>query len=152
MRNKLLGLFLIGLSLVILKTEVFKQNIASAVEMGHIIVVKDAIPNGPQDFMLENNGTFSNGNPWEFLLDDDGDETFNPPFSVPRERNFEVFPGSGFRIFEINMPAGWSLVAVDCGGKDNMNFAVEPGETVLLRMSVCPFFRCFEIAESERVI
>ena len=27
---------------------------------------------------------------WEFLLDDDGDETFNPPFSVPRERNFEV--------------------------------------------------------------
>src|SRR5205085_4373845 len=34
---------------------------------GHIIVVKDANPNSPQDFTFTNN--FGNGNPASFLLD-----------------------------------------------------------------------------------
>ena len=134
MQTKLLGPLSIGLLFIMFVTAVFWHNAVSAVEMGTIVVIKDAVPNDSQDFILSNLQTFQNGNPSEFVLDDDGVEIWNPPLEWTRERSFEVFPGSGYKINEINQDvlarAGWRLVSIDCGGQDHNNITVGPGETV----------------------
>lgn len=138
MKNKMTSLFLITLSIFIFvfSSNIFESRIALTVEMGTIVVVKDAIPNDPQDFAFRNN--WSQGDAVEYYLDDDGDETNLPQFNLfPSSKSFQVIARSGYGVIEINQDVperfGWKLVGVVCTGEgnaDHTNFTVRAGETV----------------------
>ena len=88
---------------------------------GHIIVVKDAVPNDAQDFTFTNN--FGNGNPATFPLDDDADPTLS------NTRDSEVLPGT-FAVSEGAVP-GWDPTSATCSdGSPVSAIVVSPGETV----------------------
>ncbi|HEY9075186.1 MAG TPA: DUF5979 domain-containing protein, partial [Anaerolineaceae bacterium] len=77
---------------------------------GKIIIVKDAVPNDPQDFSfrLTNNTTFNQ----TFSLDDDSDPTLS------NTKSFSVAPGI-YTASELNIPAGWSLTNLVCVDPSN---------------------------------
>ncbi len=88
---------------------------------GHIIVVKDAVPNDAQDFTFTNN--FANGNPASFSLDDDADGTLS------NSRDSEVLPGT-YALSE-SAVSGWSQTSATCSdGSPIGAIVVSPGETV----------------------
>src|SRR6185369_17072685 len=88
---------------------------------GHIVVVKDAVPNDAQDFTFTNN--FGNGNPATFALDDDADPTLS------NTRDSEVLPGT-FAVSE-GAVSGWDLTSATCSdGSPVSAIVVSPGETV----------------------
>ena len=133
MQNKSFGFFLVMVSVLVFIG--FESRVISAVEMGTIIVVKDAIPNDPQDFDFQNN--WSQGDAVGYKLDDDGDETNAPQFNLfPSAKSFQVIAQSGYSVIEINqdVPAqfGWALVGVVCTGEGNTNtnITVHSGEVV----------------------
>ena len=88
------------------------QMQASAVTPnGTIVIVKDAIPNDAQDFSFNLTGGLINQN---FSLDDDGDNTDNPPSQLSNTRTFSVPPG-GYTASELGpLPAGWTLTNLVC--------------------------------------
>jgi prealbumin domain-containing protein len=89
---------------------------------GKIVVVKDAIPNDPQDFSFTAGGGLS---PANFQLDDDSDGTLS------NTRTFtNVVPGSGYSVSELLTP-GWSQTSATCSdGSPLTNIDVGAGETV----------------------
>jgi len=88
---------------------------------GHIIIVKDAVPNDAQDFTFTNN--FGNGNPASFALDDDADGTLS------NTRDSEVLPGT-FAVSE-GAVGGWDLTSATCSdGSPVSAIVVSAGETV----------------------
>ena len=91
-------------------------------ERGRIVVVKDALPDDPQDFAFTAGGGLS---PTSFDLDDDADGTLS------NTRTFaDVPPGSGYSLSE-TVPSGWDQTAATCDdGSPVSNVAVAPGETV----------------------
>lgn len=93
----------------------------TVVQTGHIIIVKDAIPNNAQDFTFNDN--FNNGNPATFQLDDDS------TVALPNTRNFEVLPGT-FSVSE-DAISGWKQSSATCSdGSPVNNINVSAGETV----------------------
>jgi len=88
---------------------------------GHIIVVKDAVPNDAQNFTFTNN--FGNGNPASFDLDDDADGTLsNTRDSVVTAGTYSVSEGA---------VAGWTQTSANCSdGSPISAVVVSPGETV----------------------
>ena len=91
-------------------------------QRGRIIVVKDAVPNDPQDFNFTAGGGLS---PANFNLDDDSDGTLS------NSRTFEDVPeGAGYSLAE-SVPSGWSQVSAVCDdGSPVTDIDVAAGETV----------------------
>jgi tRNA A37 threonylcarbamoyltransferase TsaD len=94
---------------------------------GTITVVKDAVPNGPQDFTFS--GTLGN-----FLLDDDADPT------LPNSQQFANLLAGSYTVTEAAL-AGWDLTnLVLAGDADNgsvidqanrtVTIDLDPGETI----------------------
>ena len=108
-----------------------QANVITALPNGTIVIVKDAVPDDPQDFSfnLTNNSTINQN----FSLDDDADGT------LPNSQTFSVVPGF-WTATELNIPSGWSLtnlVCVDPTSNTTVNLAnaradirVAPSETV----------------------
>ncbi|HLO30005.1 MAG TPA: Ig-like domain repeat protein, partial [Anaerolineales bacterium] len=89
------------------------QMQASAVTVvpnGTIVIVKDAVPNSPQDFnfTLTNNSTITQN----FSLDDDADAT------LPSSQTFSVPPGA-WTATELSLPTGWTLTNLVCSDPTN---------------------------------
>jgi hypothetical protein len=74
------------------------------VEFGTITIVKDAVPNDPQDFQFT-------GELGDFVLDDDDDGT------LPNSQTFEDLFEDTYEVQEL-VPDGWKLADVVCT-KDN---------------------------------
>ncbi|MGH2978826.1 MAG: prealbumin-like fold domain-containing protein, partial [Solirubrobacterales bacterium] len=89
---------------------------------GNIVVVKDATPDGPQDFSFTAGGGLS---PASFSLDDDSDGTLS------NTRTFnDVAPGGGYSVSE-SVPSGWEQTSATCDdGSAPSSINVAPGETV----------------------
>jgi hypothetical protein len=89
-----------------------------------IVVIKDALPDDPQDFDFTAGGGLT---PSAFQLDDDGDES-NGTSSI---RTFDnVTPGTGYSISESPL-AGWAEGAGTCSdGSPPGNIDAGAGETV----------------------
>jgi hypothetical protein len=102
-------------------------------EEGSITVVKDALPDAPQNFTYSTTGGLS---PPAFSLDDDADPT------LPRQRVFSGLVPGTYTVSEDADPAGWQLTDLQCvGGGANTTVAgrtatigLDPGEAV-----VCTF-------------
>ena len=96
---------------------------ATVTAVGTIVLVKDAVPNDPQDFLLqlaEIEGPFMD----EALLDDDSDGT------LPAMESFSVAPGL-YLSSETPVPAGWLLTNAECSDNSPPNsIDVSAGETV----------------------
>jgi hypothetical protein len=89
---------------------------------GKIVVVKNAIPDDPQDFSFTAGGGLS---PSSFSLDDDSDATLSNTQTLNN-----VVPGSGYSVSE-SVPSGWVQVDTDCSdGSPVSNVDVSAGETV----------------------
>jgi hypothetical protein len=89
---------------------------------GRIVVVKDAIPDDPQDFSFTAGGGLS---PSSFQLDDDSDGTLSNTQTFT-----DVVPGSGYSIAE-SAPPGWVQVSASCSdGSPPSSVNVAPAETV----------------------
>jgi hypothetical protein len=87
-----------------------------------IVVVKDAVPNDPQDFGFSTGGGLS---PSSFSLDDDSD----PTLSDTQTFN-DITPGSGYSVSE-TLPAGWVQLSASCSdGSPPSNIDASAGETV----------------------
>ena len=88
---------------------------------GHIIVVKDAVPNDAQDFSFSNN--FGNGNPASFSLDDDTNGTLS------NSKDSEVAPGT-YSLSESSV-SGWTQTSATCSDNSPVTaINVSAGETV----------------------
>jgi len=89
-----------------------------------IVVVKDAVPNAPQDFSFTAGGGLS---PTSFQLDDDGDNAN----TLSNARTFDnLSAGSGYSISEA-VPSGWLQSSATCDdGSPVSNISVSAGETV----------------------
>jgi hypothetical protein len=82
------------------------------VAFGTLMIVKDAEPDGPQDFAFT-------GDLGQFTLDDDDDPT------LPASRTFVVVPG--FHFVQESLPPGWAIADIEC----DANFADDgPNVTV----------------------
>jgi hypothetical protein len=91
-------------------------------KLGKIIVVKDAVPDDPQDFNFTAGGGLS---PASFQLDDDVDGTL----SNTRTYN-DITPASGYTVAE-TLPVGWLQLSATCSdGSPVTNVNVSAGETV----------------------
>jgi len=93
-------------------------------QRAHIIIIKDAVPNDPQDFTFNND--FGNGNPASFDLDNDG----NNANTLSDRRDSEVLPGN-YSVTEVPV-AGWkSPKTATCDNQDDPSaITVGAGETV----------------------
>jgi Ca2+-binding RTX toxin-like protein len=95
---------------------------------GTITIIKDAIPDDPQDFLFT--GTDPIGS---FALDDDADP------ALPRSRTFSDLAPGNYRVSEA-VPSGWRLTDLGCADPDNgstvdlgkatATIDLDPGETV----------------------
>ncbi|MGH2697472.1 MAG: prealbumin-like fold domain-containing protein [Actinomycetota bacterium] len=100
-------------------------------EEGTITIIKDALPNSPQDFGFSTTGGLT---PATFTLDDDGAGSNQRTFS-------DLLPGT-YSVSENADPAGWQLTDITCvGGGGNTSdtgrtatIGLDPGEDV-----VCTF-------------
>ncbi|MGH2767031.1 MAG: prealbumin-like fold domain-containing protein, partial [Actinomycetota bacterium] len=84
---------------------------------GSITIVKDALPDDPQDFQFDPSPNLQNTN---FVLDDDpGDGTW------PREEPFnELDVPDTYTVTEVNIPDDWQLTDITCtGGGSNTTTA-----------------------------
>ena len=99
-----------------------QADAVTAVANGTIAIVKDAIPNDPQnfEFQLTNNRTLTETH----YLDDDDDLTLSNivTFSVP--------PGTWY-VTEMNIPAQWTLTKIECVPSTNTTI-VKPTATINL--------------------
>ncbi len=92
-----------------------------------VTMIKDAVPNGPQDFAFTTTGSQLSG----FSLDDDADGTLS---------NTKVFTvsGAGFGSKTVTESAlvGWDLTALECSeGEENLGtrtatLSVDPGDQI----------------------
>lgn len=90
-------------------------------KLGTVTIVKNGIPNDPQDFSFTNN--FGNGHPAAFSLDDDSNGT------LPNSRSFAVLPGT-FAVAEDATP-GWKFDSASCtDGSLVSAIGVSAGENV----------------------
>ncbi len=81
------------------------QMQTSAIPLGTIVVVKDAVPNDAQDFTFD---IAHSGSPTgHFSLDDDNNGT------LPNSQTFVVPPGT-YGVTETNIPASWTLTNLVC--------------------------------------
>jgi Tol biopolymer transport system component/agmatine/peptidylarginine deiminase len=89
---------------------------------GRVVIVKDSVPDDPQDFSFTAGGGLS---PSSFQLDDDADPT------LPNTQTFDdVVPGAGYSIAE-TVPSGWDQSSATCSdGSPVANIDVGAGETV----------------------
>jgi hypothetical protein len=72
-----------------------------------ITIVKDALPDDPQDF----NFTWNSGSP--FILDDDS--TLPNPSATPNSQTLcDLSPGKTQTITEAPIPSPWSLANIKC--------------------------------------
>lgn len=93
----------------------------NTLQTGHIIIVKDAVPNDAQDFLFTNN--FANSNPATFNLDDDSDNTLS------NSRNSEVLAGT-YAVSE-GAVSGWTATSATCSDQSPIGaIVVSAGETV----------------------
>ncbi len=98
-----------------------KTCLLTNVKRGHVIIVKDAVPNSAQDFSFTND--FGNSNPSPFSLDDDADPTLGS------SRDSEVTPGT-YSVSEAAV-SGWTQTSAVCSdGSPVTGIVVSPGETV----------------------
>src|SRR3989338_5327757 len=90
-------------------------------QIGHIIIVKDAVPDDAQDFSFTNN--FGNANPSSFDLDDDADGTLS------NTRDSAVIAGT-YSVSE-GAVSGWAQTSAICSdGSPVSAIVVSAGETV----------------------
>ena len=93
-------------------------------KLAQINVVKNAVPDDPQDFGFTAGGGLS---PGSFQLDDDGDNGN----ALSNARTFSDLPaGSGYSIAE-TVPAGWHQSSATCSDSSPVsNVSLSPGESV----------------------
>jgi Divergent InlB B-repeat domain len=107
------------------------QNVSALFEQtGTIVIVKDALPDGPDDFAFTSTGGLV---PPTFNLDDDDNPT------LPNSRTFSALRAGAYTVAESNPPAGWLRAGVLCieDGAQNTTTGqtlaalfLEPGETI----------------------
>jgi hypothetical protein len=90
---------------------------------GSITIVKDAQPDGAQDFEFDPSANLDPGT--NFLLDDDADGTLSA------QRTFTgLLPGT-YAVDEVNMPGGWNLTSTSCTDSSTPGVInLGPGENV----------------------
>src|SRR4051794_22623680 len=103
------------------------QMQTSAIPLGTIVIVKDAVPNDAQDFTFD---IAHSGSPTgHFSLDDDSNAT------LPNSETFVVPPGS-YGVTETNIPAAWSLTNLVCvvkGTGGSTTTVAQPLATISLK-------------------
>ena len=72
---------------------------------GTIVIIKDAIPNDPQDFSFTTTGGLS---PASFSLDDDADNTLS------NTQPFSSIAAGTYSVSEVTIPSGWDLTNLVC--------------------------------------
>jgi uncharacterized repeat protein (TIGR01451 family) len=97
-------------------------------KQGTITIIKDAVPNDPQDF------EFSRSFGANFFLDDDADPT------LPNTVTFANLNAGAYTVTELGPPAGWQLTNLVCNDPDGgttvdlgtrtVNIDLDAGETV----------------------
>jgi hypothetical protein len=113
-------------------------------KLGTITIIKDAVPNDPQDF------EFSRSFGANFFLDDDNDGT------LPNTATFtDMLPGN-YMVTEQGPPAGWNLTGLVCNDPDRQTTAslgtrtatidLDAGETVTCTFTDTKFMG-FSIAD-----
>ena len=85
-------------------------NAIKAAENGTINIILDTQPDSPVEVVFNTNEDKLK----TFELEDDGDETNKPASS----RTFEKLKPGTYRA-QINVPAGWELVAINCYSNPN---------------------------------
>ncbi|MDP9877688.1 putative repeat protein (TIGR01451 family) [Variovorax boronicumulans] len=97
--------------------------------LGTIVIIKDALPDHPQDFGFTTTG--GSGLAANFDLDDDPTDA-----TLPNSRTFYVTPGATvYTVKEATLPSGWTQSNVSCttGGtvsSGTASITVAAGETV----------------------
>ncbi len=87
---------------------------------GTIIIVKDAGPDDPQDFLFNWSGSF-------FVLDDDG--SLSVPSALPNTQTYTL-PAATYAVSEIPV-SGWTLASATCtDGSPVSAIILSPGEAV----------------------
>ena len=120
-------------------------NVVKAAENGTINIILDTQPDSPVEVVFTTNENKLK----TFELEDDGDETNKPASS----RTFEKLKPGTYRA-QINLPAGWELVAINCisnpnsgEGTDNNNQDLVAG-WVDINVEASEIATCtFEIAQ-----
>lgn len=105
-------------------SDIISCDFVNTLNKGTITIIKDAVPNDPQDFKFT-------GNLGQFDLDDDSDPT------LPNIATFSGMTQGTYTVTEPNVQ-GWDLTNVVCndtnsqGNVNNRNAVIqlEPGETV----------------------
>ncbi|MDO8614304.1 MAG: hypothetical protein Q7T33_01030 [Dehalococcoidia bacterium] len=100
-------------------------------KLGSITIIKDAIPDDPQDFCFSGDLPDVNGaSPGDFCLDDDADGT------LPNSQTFSNLTPGTYSVTE-TVPAGWTLTGIVCSdtsptstGTGTATIALAAGETV----------------------
>jgi hypothetical protein len=94
------------------------------VKLGSITIVKDAIPDDPQDFVFDATGTPIQGTP--FVLDDDPTDAMRPAATTLDG----ILPGV-YTLREL-MPSGWRLTGLNCDDADSAGTLATATATVVV--------------------
>jgi|GEM_PF-7104518 len=105
-----------------------KASITRAIQGAKIIIIKDAVPDDPQDFSFSSTGGLA---PATFTLDDDGDPTW------PNTQTFTGLAPGTYTVTEADPSPGFLLTAINCttGGSGDVpsrtaTITLAPGATV----------------------
>jgi len=105
-----------------------KASITRAIQGAQIVIVKDAVPDDPQDFSFSTTGGLV---PATFTLDDDDDLT------LPNTQTFTGLAPGTYTVTEADPSPGFLLTAIDCtaGGSGDVpsrtaTITLTPGATV----------------------
>jgi hypothetical protein len=105
-----------------------KASITRAIQGAKIIIIKDAVPDDPQDFSFSSTGGLT---PATFTLDDDGDPTW------PNTQTFTGLAPGTYTVTEADPSPGFLLTAINCttGGSGDVpsrtaTITLAPGATV----------------------
>ncbi|MHB8960129.1 MAG: prealbumin-like fold domain-containing protein [Candidatus Limnocylindrales bacterium] len=103
-----------------------QMQAGAVLKNGSVVIVKDAVPNDPQDFSFNLTGGVINQ---DFSLDDDADPT------LPSSQTFSL-PAGTYTANELNIPAGWTLTNLACvvtGTNGTTTDVASPTATITLK-------------------
>jgi hypothetical protein len=95
---------------------------------GKIIIIKDTVPNGPQDFRFIHNIPSSPAVPSPFFLDDDS----SPP--LPNMRTFLEVPAGSYTVTEMAFP-GIPLRSIRCVSTDPTDSSDRVGNSAVIDLN-----------------
>jgi hypothetical protein len=92
-----------------------------------LTIVKNAVPDDPQDFSFTKGGEFGSGS---FTLDDD--DALTSPSVTPDSITFSnLTPGTTYTVSEGTNPTGWDLTGLSCTGGGSATITTPTASVVL---------------------